>query len=115
MPENADLRRNISRARKKEMYFAYVSGADKDQMVVDKKPIKPSAAKELKAQAGGGRLVLGRCEFKEGELHLKIDKGRATAQLPKALRALIKEQTGFSWKAAVGQDEAEEETESEDS
>lgn len=101
MPDNAELRQNLSKARKKEMYFAYVSGGERNKMVMDKKPIKPSQSKELKEQAGGGKLVVGTCQFQDGELHLTIEKGRPSPQIPKTMRNVIKDETGFSWKIAI--------------
>jgi hypothetical protein len=110
MPDNPDLRRNVSRARKQDMYFAYVFGGDNNQLLLDKKKIKASTAKELKSKVPGGKLVSGTCAFKDGELHLNIEKGRAPASLGREMRANIKDETGFSWKIAV-QDGEEEEAE----
>ena len=59
MPENADLRRNVTKARKKEMFFAFVFGGTENKMIVDKKKVKSSQTKELKDAAKGAKEMAG--------------------------------------------------------
>jgi hypothetical protein len=107
MPDNQDLRRQLSLARKREMFFAFSFKGGQTSMLVSKKPIKPGEFKETRTETGG-KAAAGSCQFQDGYLVLKVERGVDSSQLPRLMRRHIKDATGFSWKVRLADGSAED-------
>jgi hypothetical protein len=115
MPEVTELRKGLQFAKKGEVNFAFTFGSGGENLMVQKRTIKTGAIKESRQQTGG-QAIMGSCQFVDGELVVKIAKGRCSASTPKKIRKLIKAQTRMSWKIRIQEEgeEAEEEQEAEE-